>query len=127
MKRSKIIKTDKAPAAIGPYSQAISIENLVITAGQIALDPKTNNLIEGGIKTETKQVLENLRVIIEAAGSSLDRVIKTTVFLKDLNDFAAMNEIYGQYFSNNPPARSTVGVVALPKNAMVEIEALAYI
>lgn len=124
-----IIKTNKAPKAIGPYSQAIKIDEktLVYTAGQIPIDPKTNELISGGVGTETRQVMENLKSILEAAGSGLDKVIKTTIFLSSMDDFAVMNEVYEQFFKENPPARSTVEVSRLPKGVKVEIEAVAYV
>ncbi len=126
MKQS--IKTDKAPAAIGPYSQGVEWDSkLVFSSGQIPLDPRTGNLVEGGIKEQTKQALENLKAVLEAGGSSLNKVVKCTVFLADMNDFAAMNEVYAQYFTQNPPARSAFQVVRLPKDARVEIEAVAEI
>lgn len=115
-----------APTAIGPYSQAVGFKHLVCTAGQLGLDPKTGALVQGGIKAETEQALKNLKAIIEVAGSSLSQALKTTVYLKDLNDFAAMNEVYGRYFAENFPARSTVGVAALPKGGLIEIDALVY-
>jgi 2-iminobutanoate/2-iminopropanoate deaminase len=124
------IKTDKAPAAIGPYSQAIEVQNpakMLYTSGQIPLDPKTGTMVAGDIKAQTIQVMENLKELLTAGGSSLHKVIKTTVFITDMNEFAAMNEIYGQYFSQNPPARSTVQVARMPKDAKVEIECLAEI
>jgi 2-iminobutanoate/2-iminopropanoate deaminase len=122
------IKTDKAPAAIGPYSQGIEYDNkLVFTSGQIPLDPKTGQLVEGDIKVQTKQVLENLKAVLEAGGSNLKKVIKCTVFLADINDFAAMNEVYGEYFLQAPPARSAFQVAKLPKDAKIEIEAIAEI
>jgi 2-iminobutanoate/2-iminopropanoate deaminase len=123
-----VIATAKAPAAIGPYSQAIRTGNLVFTAGQIALDPTTQQVVEGGVQPQTTRVLENLKAILEEAGSSLAQVVKTTVFLKDFNDFPAMNAIYGDYFANEgsaPPARSTVEVARLPKDVLVEIEVVA--
>jgi 2-iminobutanoate/2-iminopropanoate deaminase len=120
----KIVQTSKAPAAVGPYSQAVCAGGFVFTAGQIPLDPATGQLVSGGVEAETERVLENLKAVLEAAGSSLQRVIKTTVFLKDMNDFAAMNQVYGRYFAARPPARSTVQAV-LPKGARVEIEAVA--
>jgi 2-iminobutanoate/2-iminopropanoate deaminase len=120
----KIISTNHAPAAIGPYSQAVVSPPFVYTSGQIPLDPSTGALVPGGIEAETDQVLKNLKAVLEAAGSSLSRVIKTTVFLRDMNEFAAMNTIYARYFSSEPPARSTVQAV-LPKGASVEIEAVA--
>jgi 2-iminobutanoate/2-iminopropanoate deaminase len=121
----KVIQTDKAPKAIGPYSQAISIESLVFTAGQIGLDPATGELVAGGVEEQTRQVMSNLRNVLEAASSGLSYVVKTTVFLKDMNDFPKMNAIYAESFSEGHPARSTVAVAALPKGAMVEIEAVA--
>ena len=122
-----IVKTDNAPDAIGPYSQGIFIEskNLVFTAGQIALDPNTNFLIEGDIESQTKRVLENLKAILEAAGTGLDKVIKTTVFLKNMDDFPRMNGVYEKYFNENPPARSAVEVNRLPKEALIMIECIA--
>jgi len=123
MKR-EIISTDKAPAAVGPYSQAVRVGDLVFTAGQVALDPATGKLVEGGIEEQTRQVLQNLAAVLEAAGSSLDRVVKTTVFLKDMGDFAAMNAVYAEFFPTDPPARSTVEVSALALGALVEIEAI---
>jgi 2-iminobutanoate/2-iminopropanoate deaminase len=121
----KIIHSDKAPKAIGPYSQAIGMERLVFTAGQIALDPTTGELVPGGIEEQTRQVLTNLMHILEEADSGLAYVVKTTVYLKDMNDFPKMNAVYEEFFSENPPARSTIAVVALPKGGMVEIEAVA--
>ena len=122
----QIISTRQAPAAIGPYSQGIvTREGFVFTAGQIAIVPASGEIVAGGVKEQTRQVLENLKAILEAGGSTLANVVKTTVFLKDMNEFAAMNEIYGQYFYQNPPARSTVEVSRLPKDVRVEIEATA--
>ena len=121
----KIIFTEKAPNAIGPYSQAIQTEAMVFTAGQVGIDPATSELVDGGIEAQTRQVLTNLKQVLEASDSGLNYVVKTTVFLKDMNDFAKMNAIYGEFFSQNPPARSTVAVAALPKGALVEIEAVA--
>ena len=123
----KIVVTEKAPRAIGPYSQAICIEDLVFTAGQVGLDPATMELVEGGIEAQTRQVLTNLNHVLEAADSGLNFVIKTTVFLKDMADFAAMNAIYAEFFPGKPPARSTVQVAGLPKAALVEIECVAFI
>ena len=123
-----IISTKNAPAAIGPYSQGVSVKGgFIYTAGQIALVPSTGEIVAGGIKEQTRQVLENLKAILEAGGSNLATVVKTTVFLKDMNEFAAMNEVYGQYFKDNPPARSTVEVARLPKDVRVEIEAVAIV
>ncbi len=121
----KIIFTDKAPKAIGPYSQAIRTESMVFTAGQGGLDPATGELVEGGIEAQTRQVLTNLNHVLEASDSGLNYVVKTTVFLKDMNDFAKMNAVYGEFFSQNPPARSTIAAAALPKGALVEIEVIA--
>ncbi|MBI5840250.1 MAG: RidA family protein [Chloroflexi bacterium] len=121
----KIIQTEKAPKAIGPYSQAIRTENIVFTAGQIALDPSAGELIPGGIEEQTRQVLTNLKHVLEAADSGLAYVVKTIVFLKDMNDFPKMNAIYAEFFNENPPARSTIAVAALPKGGLVEIEAVA--
>jgi len=121
----KIIHTHKAPEAIGPYSQAVRIENMVFTAGQIGLDPLSMEIVEGGVEAETRQVLMNLKQVLEAADSGLNYVIKTTVFLRDMSDFPRMNAIYAEFFSENPPARSTVAVQALPKDVAVEIEAVA--
>ena len=119
------ISTDKAPKAIGPYEQAIKIGDFVYTAGQIPIDPKTSNLVAGGIAEQTRQVLENLKAVLEAAGSSLDKVIKATVFLRNMADFAALNEIYGEYLGKAKPARSTVAVADLPRGALVEIDLVA--
>jgi 2-iminobutanoate/2-iminopropanoate deaminase len=121
----KIIFTDRAPKAIGPYSQAIRTESLVFTAGQVGINPETGELAGGGIEEQTRQALSNLKSVLEAANSGLNFVVKTTVFLKDMNDFAKMNAIYGEAFGENPPARSTVAVAGLPKGALVEIEAIA--
>ena len=121
----KIVTTDKAPKAIGPYSQAIRTENLVFTAGQIGLDPATMEVVNGGIEAETRQALTNLKHVLESADSGLNFVVKTLVFLQDMNDFATMNATYTEFFPENPPARSTVQVAALPKGARVEIECVA--
>jgi len=123
----KIVSTEKAPKAIGPYSQAIRTEDLVFTAGQVGFDPATMNIVDGGIEAQTRQVLTNLKYVLEAADSGLNFVVKTTVFLQDMNDFAAMNAVYAEFFPENPPARSTVAVAALPKGALVEIECTALI
>lgn len=125
--QKKIIQTDKAPKAIGPYSQAICTDTVIYTAGQIGLDPATMELAGGGIEEQTRQVLSNLCSVLEAAGSSLEHVVKTTVFLKDMNDFPKMNTIYAEFFGGNPPARSTIAVAGLPKGGLVEIEAVALI
>ena len=121
----KIIYTNKAPKAIGPYSQAVRSEALVYTAGQVGIDPAGGELVEGGIEAQTRQVLTNLKNVLEASDSGLNFVLKTTVFLKDMNDFAKMNAVYAGFFSENPPARSTIAVAGLPKGALVEIEAVA--
>ncbi len=121
-----VVQTEKAPKALGPYSVAIGFEQLVFCSGQIGLDPAVNQVVEGGIEAETRQVLTNLGNVLEAAGSSLNNVVKTTVFLRDMNDFAKMNAVYGTFFSGNFPARSTVQVAALPRNAAVEIECIAF-
>lgn len=121
----EIISTQKAPAAIGPYSQAVKVGNLVFTSGQIPLDPQTGQLIEGGIAPQTNQVLSNLKAVLEAAGTGLDKAVKTTVYLKNLEDFATMNQVYQEYFKSNPPARSTVEVARLPREVLVEIEVIA--
>ena len=121
----KIIHTNKAPQAIGPYSQAVRTESMVYTAGQIGLDPATMEIVDGGIEAETRQVLNNLKQVLEAANSGLNYVVKTTVFLRDMGDFPKMNAVYAEFFSENPPARSTVAVATLPKNVAVEIEAVA--
>ena len=119
------IKTDAAPKAIGPYEQAIRIDGFVFTAGQIPIDPGTGHLVEGGIAEQTRRALENLKAVLAAAGSSMDRVVKATVFLKNMADFAVMNEVYAEYFGNSKPARSTVAVAELPKGALVEIDLVA--
>jgi 2-iminobutanoate/2-iminopropanoate deaminase len=123
------IKTAHAPAAIGPYSQAIKMSagKMIFTAGQIPLDPATGRLIEGDIAAQTRRALENVKAILAAAGAALENVVKTTVFMADLGEFAAMNEVYGEYFPSNPPARSTVEVKALPRGARVEIETIAVV
>ena len=121
----EVISTDRGPRAIGPYSQAIKANGFVFVSGQIPLDPRTQQMVEGDAARQTERVLENLKGILEGAGSSLERVVKTTVYLKDLAEFAAMNEVYGRYFSSSPPARATVEVARLPKEARVEIELIA--
>jgi len=123
----EIISTTKAPAAIGPYSQAVKLNNMIYTSGMIPLVPETMQIVEGGVQQQTKQVLENLKALLESAGSSLDKVVKTTVFIKDMNEFPKINETYAQFFAANPPARSTVEVARLPKDVLVEIECIAYI
>lgn len=121
----EIISTDRGPKAIGPYSQAVRANGFIFTAGQIALDPATAQIIQGDVARQSARVLDNLKAIVEAAGSSLDKVVKTTVYLKDMNDFAAMNEVYARYFSANPPARSTVEAARLPRDVRVEIDLIA--
>lgn len=121
----KIIFSEKAPKPIGPYSVAVQVGQLVYTAGQIGLDPKTGEIVQGGVEAETRQVLTNLKNILEDSGSGLIEVVKTTVFLKDMADFTKMNTIYGEFFGQNPPARTTVAVAGLPKNCNVEIEVVA--
>jgi 2-iminobutanoate/2-iminopropanoate deaminase len=121
----KVVNSDQAPKAIGPYSVGVQGGHFIFTAGQIGLDQATGNLVEGGLVAETRQALKNVESILKAAGSSLDRVVKTTVFLADINDFSRMNVIYGEFFKENPPARSAFQVAALPKGAAVEIETIA--
>ena len=123
----KVVQTDAAPKALGPYSQAIVAGGLVFCAGQIPLDPASGNIVAGGVAEQTHQVLKNLRAVLKAAGSDLDRAVKTTVFIKNMNDFAAMNEVYGrpEYFGSAAPARSTVEVARLPRDVLVEIEVVA--
>ena len=119
------VLTDRGPKPIGPYSQAIRANGFLYVSGQVALDPKTGEMTGGDIRQQTERTLENVKGIIEGAGANLHHVVKATVFLKDINDFAAMNEVYGKYFSSAPPARSTVQVARLPKDALVEIEVIA--
>ncbi len=121
------IQTDRAPQAIGPYSQAIKANGFVFASGQIALDPATMQIVEGGVREQTERVLDNLKAVLEAAGSSLDRVVKTTVYLADMNEFAAMNEIYATFFSATKPARATVQVARLPRDVRVEIDVVALV
>jgi 2-iminobutanoate/2-iminopropanoate deaminase len=125
MLQKQIISTQDAPRAIGPYSQGVKIGDLVYTAGQIALVPQTGKLVEGGIEAQTRQVMKNLAAILEAAGASLVNVVKTTIFLTDMNDFAQVNQVYGSFFHDAPPARSTVQVSGLPLGARIEIEVIA--
>jgi 2-iminobutanoate/2-iminopropanoate deaminase len=125
--KRKVISTIKAPAAVGPYSQAVQTGNLVFTAGQIPLVPETGQLVEGGIEAQTHQVMKNLTAILETAGTNLSSVVKTTIFVTDLGDFGAINQVYGSYFEADPPARSTVQVAALPLGVSVEIEAVAVV
>jgi len=121
------VQTEKAPAAIGPYSQAIKAGGFVFASGQIPTDPKTGQFVAGGIAEQTEQVLKNLAAVLEAAGSSLDQVVKTTVFLADMKEFAGMNEVYARFFATPPPARATVAAAGLPRDARVEIEAVALV
>ena len=123
----KIIKTDRAPQAIGPYSQAVIVNGLAFLSGQIPIDPETNKLIEGDVVAQTVRVLENVKIVLEACGSSLAQVVKTTVFVKDLGEFATINETYARYFPENPPARATVEVARLPRDVRVEIECVAVV
>ena len=123
----KTISTKKAPDAIGPYNQATAFENLVFTSGQIALNPETMEIVEGGVQEQTRVVMDNLKAVLEEAGSSYDKVLKTTCYLSDMDNFAAFNEIYGEYFSaDDAPARATVAVKTLPKNVLVEVDAIAF-
>ncbi len=121
------IQTDRAPQAIGPYSQAIKANGMVFASGQIPLDPSTMQIIDGDVRAQTEQVLNNMKAVLEAAGSSIDRVVKTTVFLADMNDFAAMNEVYATFFASNRPARSTVQAARLPRDVRVEIDVIALV
>jgi 2-iminobutanoate/2-iminopropanoate deaminase len=123
----EIVSTDQAPKAIGPYSQAVRSGGFVFASGQIPIDPATGEFVAGGIAEQTEQVLKNIAAVLEAAGSDLGRVVKTSVFLADMTDFAAMNEVYGRFFSEQPPARSTVQAARLPRDARVEIDAIALI
>ena len=125
MSNLTVIATDQAPKAIGPYSQAIRAGNLIYTAGQIALNTQTGELVAGGIEEQTRQAIQNLSYVLEAAGASLSQVVKTTVFMQDLGEFTRMNAVYAEFFPQNPPARSTVQVAALPRGAKVEIECVA--
>ncbi len=120
-----VIATEKAPQAIGPYSQAIRALGLIFTSGQIAIDPATSQIVPGDVRAQTERVLENLSAILTASGSGLEKVLRCTVFLKNMGDFAAMNEVYARYFKQAPPARSTVEVARLPKDVLVEIDAIA--
>ncbi len=122
-----VVATSSAPAAIGPYSQAITFKGLVFTSGQIPLDPATGSLVEGDIAAQTRQVLNNLKAVLEAAGISMANVVKTTVFMIDLTDFVEMNTVYAEFFPSEPPARSTVQVAALPRGALIEVEIVAAI
>ncbi len=121
----EVIATEQAPQAIGPYSQAIRAQGLIFTSGQVALDPATAQIVAGDVSAQTDRVLKNLAAILQASGSSLEKVLRCTVFLKNMGDFAAMNEVYGRYFKQSPPARSTVEVARLPKDVLVEIDVIA--
>ena len=121
----EVVSTEKAPGAIGPYSQAVKAGGMIFCSGQIPIDPATGEFVEGGVAEQTDQVFKNLIAVLEAGGSSLDGVVKTTVFLADMNDFAAMNEVYAKYFDSNKPARATVQAARLPRDAKVEIECIA--
>jgi 2-iminobutanoate/2-iminopropanoate deaminase len=123
----KTVSTEKAPKAIGPYSQAVLCNGMAFLSGQIPTDPATNQLIEGDVAAQTERVLLNLKAVLEASGASLESVVKTTVFLKDMADFPKMNEVYGRYFGSNPPARSTVQAARLPRDVSVEIDAIAIV
>lgn len=122
-----IVLTDRSPKPIGPYSQAVKSNGLVFVSGQIALDPKTGGFVGADVRTQTERVMENLKGILEASGASFSHVVKTTVYLKDMNDFTPMNEVYAKYFSAAPPARSTVQAARLPKDALVEIDVIAFV
>ena len=126
MTTKKIISTEQSPSAIGPYSQANQLGNMIFTSGQIPLDPKSMEIAEGGVAEQTEQVMKNLLAVLEAAGATAQTVVKTTCFIKDMNDFAAFNEVYGKYFAELAPARSCVEVARLPKDVLVEVEAIAY-
>jgi 2-iminobutanoate/2-iminopropanoate deaminase len=123
--KKRIVTSENAPAALGPYSVAVKAGGFVYSAGQLGLDPATGDFAEGGIEAQTRQALENLKAVLEAAGSKMSKVVKTTVFLLDMNDFTAMNGVYGEYFTKKFPARSAVQVARLPKDGLVEIEAVA--
>ncbi len=121
----EVIATDEAPKAIGPYSQAIKAQGLIFTSGQVAIDPATQQVIAGDVSVQTERVLKNLAAILQASGSTLEKVLRCTVFLKNMGDFAAMNDVYARYFKQSPPARSTVEVARLPKDVLVEIDVIA--
>lgn len=121
----KVLHTDKAPAAVGPYSQAIKVGDLIYTSGQLALNPETGDLVNDEIQAATRRSLDNIKAILEEAGSSLDKVVKSTIFLSDMENFAKVNEVYGEYFSEHKPARSCIEVARLPKDALIEIEVVA--
>ena len=123
--KKKIVKSDKAPEALGPYSVGVKVGHIVFTAGQLGIDPASGDFVEGGIEAQTRQALENIKAVLEAAGTKMSKVVKTTVFLLDMDDFGAMNGVYGEYFTKKFPARSAVQVARLPKDGLVEIEAIA--
>ena len=123
--KKTVIATDKAPAAIGPYSQAIEVNGIIYTSGVVPIDPATGQVVEGDIKVQATRVFESMKALLEAAGSDLDQAVKTTVFIKDMNDFAALNEVYASYFSGDYPARSCVEVARLPKDVLLELEVIA--
>ncbi len=123
----EIISTSKAPAAVGPYSQAIKVGDFLFASGQIPFDPKTNELVADDIESQTRQVMKNVTAVLEAADLTLDNVVKTTVFMKDMNDFTQVNEIYAEYFTDNPPARSAVEAARLPKDVLIEMEVIAVV
>ncbi|MFY9222767.1 MAG: RidA family protein [Blastocatellia bacterium] len=125
--QKEAVKTDNAPQAIGPYSQAIKLGDLVFLSGQVHLDPSTGQLVEGDITAQTQRVMENLQAVLLASGSSFEKVVKTTIYLADMDDFAKVNEVYGRYFPAPQPARSTVAVARLPKDARIEIDLIAYV
>ncbi|GEA15927.1 reactive intermediate/imine deaminase [Moorella sp. E308F] len=127
MSLKNVIATDGAPAAIGPYSQAIKVGNIIFTSGQIPIDPANGQVVEGGVAEQTARVMANLQAVLSAAGASLDDVVKITLYIKDMNDFGVINEVYSRYFAKEPPARSCVEVARLPKNVLVEIEAVAVV
>lgn len=123
--KKTVIKTDKAPAAIGPYSQAVEVNGVIYTSGVVPIDPATGQVVEGDIKVQAKRVFESMKALLEAAGSNMDSVVKTTVFIKDMNDFAALNEVYASYFTGEYPARSCVEVARLPKDVLIEMEVVS--
>lgn len=123
--KKEVISTSKAPAAVGPYSQAIKVDNFIFTSGQIPFDPETNELVGEDIESQTRQVFKNVTAVLEAAGATLDDVVKTTMFIKNMDDFNTINKIYGEFFTENPPARSAVEAARLPKNVLIEVEVIA--
>lgn len=125
--KKEIISTSNAPAAVGPYSQAIKVGDFIFASGQIPFDPETNELVAEDIESQTRQVMKNVAAVLEAAGVTLDNVVKTTVFMKDMNDFNQVNEIYAEYFTENPPARSAVEAARLPKDVLIEMEVIAVV